>query len=326
MIKTVTLNPAVDKTVEINDFKVGEVNRISSIRLDAGGKGINVSKTIKALDGSSIATGFLAGRNGEYIKECLNQMELFHDFLFVKGETRTNLKVVDSRNGTNTDINEPGLVEVTEEDLRRLEHKIFSDLSKDDILILSGSVPFNVPVCIYREWIERANKTGIRVLLDADREYLKEGIKGRPYLVKPNIEELESLLNRKLNNKTEIVSAGRILLDMGIKMVAISLGADGAFFLHGEHAIYAEGLKVEVKSTVGAGDAMVAALAFAIDRGDPFEKTVALSVAAGTAAVASEGTQPPDRKAVLNYESQVSLKVYGGQEYENKSSQTIWGE
>ncbi|HVI39293.1 MAG TPA: 1-phosphofructokinase, partial [Anaerovoracaceae bacterium] len=279
-----------------------------SIRLDAGGKGINVSKTIKALDGSSIATGFLAGRNGDYIKECLNRMQVFHDFLFVKGETRTNLKVVDRCNQTNTDINEPGLIDITEEDLSRLEHKIFSDMSKDDILILSGSVPSNVPVGIYREWTERANKSGIRVLLDADGELLREGMKARPYLVKPNIEELESLLNRKLNDMDEIASAGRSLLDMGIETAVISLGADGAVFFHGEHAIYASGLKVDVKSTVGAGDAMVAAFAFAISRDDPFEKAVALSVAAGTANVASEGTQPPDIKDVLHYEAQVHLK------------------
>lgn len=308
MIKTVTLNPAVDKTVEINDFKVGEVNRITSIRLDAGGKGINVAKTINALGGSSIATGFLAGRNGDYIKGCLNQMQVPNDFLFVKGETRTNLKVVDKWNLTNTDINEPGLIEVTEEDLSRLENKIFSDMYENDILILSGSVPANVPVGIYREWAERAGKSGVKVLLDADRELLGAGIKARPYLVKPNIEELEILLGRKLNDLNEIVRAGRSLLDMGIETAVISLGADGAVFFHNGHAIYAEGLKVAVKSTVGAGDAMVAALAVAICRGYPFEQAASLSVAAGTASAAGEGTQPPDRKAVLHYEAQVRLK------------------
>lgn len=308
MIKTVTLNPAVDKTVEINDFKVGEVNRISSIRLDAGGKGINVSKTIKALEGRSIATGFLAGRNGDYIKDCLDKMQVPGDFLFVKGETRTNLKVVDRRSRTNTDINEPGLIEVTEEDLHRLESKLFSDMGKDDILVLSGSIPSNVPATIYREWTERAKQSGIRVFLDADRDLLEEGLKAGPYLVKPNLAELEILLGRKLDDMNEIVQAGRGLLDMGIKTVAISLGADGAVFFHGEHAIYAEGLKVEVKSTVGAGDAMVAALAFAIDRGCELEKAVSLSVAAGTANVASEGTKPPDLKDVLDYEAKVHLK------------------
>jgi len=308
MIKTVTLNPAVDKTVEINDFQVGEVNRITSIQLDAGGKGINVSKTINALGGNSIATGFLAGRNGYYIKDCLNQMEVTNDFLFVNGETRTNLKVVDKRNKTNTDINEPGMMEVTDEELMQLEHKIFSDMNEDDILILSGSIPCNVPVTIYREWTERANRTGIKILLDADRKQLEEGIKAKPYLVKPNIAELESLLDRKLNDRNEIISAGRSLLAMGIEIVVISLGADGAIFLNEGNTIYAEGLKVEVKSTVGAGDAMVAALAYAIDSGCSLEKAVALSVAAGTAAVASEGSQPPDREAVRHFETKVHIK------------------
>ena len=308
MIKTVTLNPAVDKTVEINDFRVGEVNRISSIRLDAGGKGINVAKTIKALGGNSVATGFLAGRNGDYIQDCLNRLQVSNNFLFVKGETRTNLKVVDKENKTNTDINEPGLIEVTEEDLVQLENKIFSHIDKGDILVLSGSVPANVPAGIYREWIERAGKWEIKVLLDADRELLSEGIKARPYLVKPNIEELESLLGRELKDMNEIVRAGRSLIDTGISAVAISLGADGAVFFHGEQAIYAKRIKVDVKSTVGAGDAMVAALAITISRGEPFENAVKLAVAAGTANVASEGTQPPDRDAVRHYEAKVQLE------------------
>ena len=229
-------------------------------------------------------TGFLAGRNGDYIRDFLDRVQVPNDFFFVKGETRTNLKVVDRKNKTNTDINEPGLIEVTEADLDRLEEKIFTDMNQDDILILSGSVPANVTAGIYRKWTERASKLGIRVLLDADREYLEEGIKAGPYLIKPNREELESLLNRKLEDMNGIVRAGRTLLDMGIKMVAVSLGSDGAVFLHGEHAIHAEGLKADVKSTVGAGDAMVAALALAIDKGLRFEKAAALSVAAGTAA------------------------------------------
>lgn len=308
MIKTVTLNPAVDKTVVINDFKIGDVNRISSVRLDPGGKGINVSKTIKALGGGSIATGFLAGRNGEYIKDCLNRSAVSNDFLHVKGETRTNLKIVDTRNQTNTDINEPGLMEVTEEDLCRLENKVFSDMGKEDVLILSGSIPPNVQTSIYRDWIEKANQSGIRVLLDTNGELLKECIHARPYFVKPNLKELEMMLNRKLNNLNEIVNAGRSLLHMGIETVAVSLGANGAVFFHGEHVIFTEALKIEVvKSTVGAGDAMVAAFAYSIIKDSTFEQSVSLSVAAGTAKVTREGTQPPDQKEVLQYHSQVHL-------------------
>ena len=127
MIKTVTLNAAVDKTVEVQDFRLGAVNRISKLQLDAGGKGINVAKVIKALNGESIALGVLAGRNGEFIQAEIECRGIAHDFLFVRGETRTNLKVVDSLNSTFTDINEPGTM-ISEDELKQLEEKIFKDL------------------------------------------------------------------------------------------------------------------------------------------------------------------------------------------------------
>ena len=304
MIKTVTMNPAIDKTVEIDNFRVGTVNRISSMRIDAGGKGINVSKTIKALEGSSLATGILAGRNGEYIKSYLDHMGIDNDFLFVKGETRTNVKVVDKLSHTNTDINEPGS-DVSAEDLSLLEKKIFSSMGKDSILVLSGSMPSNVPDGIYKEWTERAKKSGARVILDSDGELLREGIKAGPYLVKPNINELERLLSRKLDSMDKIVKAAKSLLKSGVEIVAVSLGAEGAVFANRDAAIHAEGLSVDVRSTVGAGDAMVASMAVALHRGYSFEKAVTLSVAAGAANVATHGTQPPELVDILHYENQV---------------------
>jgi 1-phosphofructokinase len=307
MIKTVTMNPAIDKTVEIVNFRVGAVNRISSLRLDAGGKGINVSKTIKALNGSSLATGILAGKTGEYIKNYLDQMGVDNDFIFVNGETRTNVKVVDRLNHTNTDINEPGIIDIAQEDLSLLEKSIFDPMGKDDILVLSGSVPSNVSSAIYREWTERAVKSGIRVLIDADGELLREGIKARPYIIKPNINELERLLNRKLANVDEVASAAKSLLDTGIEIIAVSLGADGAVFVKRDQTIYAEGLSVDVRSTVGAGDAMVASLALAFTRDFTFEEAVTLSIATAAANVASSGTLPPKLEDVRSYESQVRL-------------------
>lgn len=306
MIKTVTMNPAIDKTVDIDNFRLGSVNRISSIRLDAGGKGINVSKTIKALGGSSLATGILAGRNGEYIKSYLNHLSIDNDFIFVKGETRTNLKVVDKLNHTNTDINEPGS-DVSAEDLSLLEKKIFCGLDSDSIIVLSGSVPSNVSGGIYKEWTERAQKCGAKVLLDSDGELLREGIKASPYIVKPNISELERLFSRTLDNMDKIVEAAKNLLEAGVKIVVVSLGAEGAIFVEKSKVIHAEGIAVEVRSTVGAGDAMVAALALALQRGYSLEKAVTLSIAAGAANVAAPGTQPPELKDILRYEGQVHL-------------------
>lgn len=308
MIKTVTMNPAVDKTVEIDDFRIDAVNRISAVRTDAGGKGINVSKTIRALNGKSIATGILAGSNGEYIRSYLVRMGIENDFLFVNGETRTNLKVVDRLRGTNTDINEPG-VEVTERDIEMLEDKIFFGINQGDILVLSGSIPAGVPKDIYRKWTERAQKQGAKVLLDADGELLQEGIKAAPCLVKPNINELERLMSRKLETIDEVVGAAGSLLELGIEIVAVSLGEAGAVFVKKDKVIQAEGVAVDVISTVGAGDSMVASLAYALEEGYPFERAVTLSVAAGTASVATSGTQPPELGSVLNYEKKVRYTI-----------------
>lgn len=307
MIKTVTLNPAVDKTVEISDFRVGAVNRVSSVRIDAGGKGINVSKIIKTLNGKSIALGILAGNNGKYIKGYMDSLDIENDFVFAEGETRTNLKVVDNKLHTNTDINEPGIY-VKGEEINSLENKIFNGMDKNTILVLSGSIPPGVPVDIYRRWIERAREAGARTMLDADGELLREGIKARPYLIKPNIHELEGLLKRSLNSVEAIADAAESILDKGIEMVVVSMGADGAVFVNNDGAVHAEGIKVHAVSTVGAGDSMVAALAFALDNNYSFKEAVALSAGAGTAGVTTSGTQSPELESILYYKKQVNLK------------------
>lgn len=306
MIKTVTLNPAVDKTVEIDEFRLGAVNRISAVRLDAGGKGINVSKTIRSLDGSSLATGILAGGAGEYIKGYLDRMGIDNDFVLINGETRTNVKVVDRVNRTNTDINEPGPA-VMAEDLIALEEKVFKGMDRESILVLSGSIPSNVSQDIYRDWTERTKHLGARVLLDADGELLREGIEAGPFLVKPNINELERLFGTKLDTIDKLAEASRKLIGAGVSIAVVSLGAGGALFAEGDKVIHAPGLTVKVKSTVGAGDAMVAALALAMERGYQLEKAVTLSMAAGAANVATSGTQPPRLEDILEYERQVSF-------------------
>ena len=140
MIYTVTLNPALDKTVEIPDFSLDSVNRIVSVRSDPGGKGINVSKVIQKLGGKSVAMGILGGTAGRALQEALDMLELKSDFLFVDGETRTNMKIIDPVNHTNTDLNEPGPA-VSEEVLRKLLDRLLARLKKGDITVISGSLP-----------------------------------------------------------------------------------------------------------------------------------------------------------------------------------------
>lgn len=308
MIKTVTLNAAIDKTVEVQDFRIGAVNRIAKLQLDAGGKGINVSKVIRALNGKSIAVGVLAGRNGEYIRAEIECRGIVHDFLFVQGETRINLKVVDPMHSTFTDINEPGTL-VTDEELVQLEGKIFKDLGAEASLVLSGSIPNSVPTTIYRHWIEKAKRLGVKTFLDADGELLREGLKAKPYLAKPNRHELVRLVGRDLSRLEDVAVAAQNLLKQGVEVVVVSLGAEGALFAYQDKVIHAEGLPIEVKSTVGAGDAMMAALTLVPAGEDYLERAVRWSLATSAAQVTTSGTQPPELCQVLSYLDQVRYRV-----------------
>lgn len=308
MIITVTLNPAVDKTVEINDVHINRVNRVLSVRLDAGGKGINVSKIIMSLGGESRAIGFLGGKAGMFIKEYLDNMGIANDFVVIKGETRTNLKIVDPLQHTNTDINEMG-PEITSEDIQQIDNYISHTVGEKSVMVFSGSVPPNMENDIYQKWIHSAKQKGARTLLDADGDLLRLGIEAGPYLIKPNIHELERLLARKIVSIEEAVECSRILMEKhGIEIVVVSMGEKGALFLNKEVTIFAEGITVDVKSTVGAGDSMVAALAYAIDKGYVFEKAAALAVAAGTANVMTCGTEPSSLNVIEELERKVRWK------------------
>ena len=193
MIYTVTLNPALDKTVEIPSLTVDSVNRITTMRTDPGGKGINVSKVIDKLGKKSIATGILGGDTGNAIQSALQAMGLETSFRFVKGETRTNLKVIDPVNHTNTDINEPG-VTVSEEILNGVLQDLLTKVKTEDLVVISGSLPKGSPKDTYYTWVKACKEAGAKVILDADGDLLAAGIKASPYLIKPNNHELSGCL------------------------------------------------------------------------------------------------------------------------------------
>lgn len=291
MICTVTLNPALDKTVEIPSLTIDSVNRITTMRTDPGGKGINVSKVISKLGGKSIATGILGGGTGRAIQSALEAMGLETSFLFADGETRTNLKVIDPVSHTNTDINEPG-VTVSEEILNGLLHDILEMVSAGDIVVLSGSLPKGAPKDTYKTWVKACKEAGAKVILDADGDLLAAGIEASPYLIKPNNHELSKLMGETLETPQELEKAARGLMEKyKIAKIVVSMGGAGALYVTEEETIYAEGLKVPVGSTVGAGDSVVAALAVAEESGMSLEETVRLSTATGAANVMCSGTQ-----------------------------------
>ena len=307
MIYTVTLNPALDKTVEIPGMALDTVNRVTSMRTDPGGKGINVSKVIAKLGGESCAVGILGGESGRTLLAALEREGLRTHFRFVEGQTRTNLKIIDRALHTNTDINEPGLT-VSPADLDALLRDLLGMVHEGDIVVLAGSLPQGAPQDTYRVWTAACREKGARVYLDADGVLLAEGLKAAPYLIKPNEDELSRLVGHRLTDTDELIAEGRRLLKGGVTRVVISLGERGALYLRGNEVLYAEGLSVPVGSTVGAGDSVVAALAYADSLGMSDEDAVRLSTATGAANVMCSGTQPAEREAVEKLLPQVKIR------------------
>ncbi|MBQ7455078.1 MAG: 1-phosphofructokinase [Clostridia bacterium] len=297
MIITVTLTPALDKTVVLPHFRVDEVNRVESLRLDAGGKGINVSKVLRALGSESLATGILGGGTGRYIEKSLLDAGVACDFVWAEQETRTNLKVFDPAERTNTDINEPG-APVSDEALEAVFEKIASRARAGDLVVLAGKAPAGTRDTIFAEWIARLKLQGAHVFLDADAALLIEGAKAGPALIKPNGAELARLMGRELSDIPDMADAACRLADTGIDTVVVSLGGEGALFVHDGEALRGRGIQVDAQSTVGAGDSMVAAMAHGFDKGLPFRETCRLALAVSAAAVTTSGTQPPDTDTV----------------------------
>ncbi|WP_058484941.1 1-phosphofructokinase [Defluviitalea phaphyphila] len=311
MIYTVTLNPAVDQTIIIDNFKINEVNRVVDAREDVGGKGINVSKMIKNLKGKSVALGIIGGNKGEFIEEQLKSMGIDTDFVKKDTNTRTNIKIVDKVNDTFTDINEKG-GEVDYTIIKNIEEKILKTVKTGDILVLAGSVPSNVGSDIYNKWIKMCNEKKVKVFLDADGDLLKQGVKAGPYLIKPNIDELERLFNKKIENINQCISLTKeLLFKYGIEIIVVSMGGDGALVITKNNCIKVKALKVEVKSTVGAGDSMVGALAYALDNGYPLEEAIKLSVAASTATISHEGTIMGNLDEIEDLKNKVELEMIG---------------
>lgn len=307
MIYTITLNPALDKTALVPNMALDGVNRMSSLRLDPGGKGINVSKVIHALGGQSVAVGLLAGRCGRQIADACTALGLTCDFTFTEGETRTNLKIVDPAAHTNTDINEPG-IQADEAVLSGMLTRLLIRLTPRDIVVLSGSLPQGAAPTLYRSWTAACRSAGAKVFLDAERDNLRNALEAEPELVKPNRHELACLVGHELGTPEEAAAAGRSLLRGGTEKVVVSLGAEGALFLTPDAGLWAHGLRVEVGSTVGAGDAMVAALALCEERGMDLEQSVRLAVAASAANVMCSGTQAAERESVLALIPQVRFE------------------
>lgn len=307
MIVTVTMNPAIDKTVEVEELRHGGLNRIKKVEYDAGGKGINVSKTIRELGGESVAVGFLGGNAGKTIENVLKSRGISSDFVWVDGETRTNTKVFEEKGGV-TELNEPGPAP-TEEDLTELLKKIEKYAEPNTLFVLSGSVPSGVDKGIYGRITELVHKKGAKVLLDADGELFRRSLEHGPDIMKPNREELAEFAGAGEDISPEnIRSIAEKFQEEGTGIVAVSMGKDGAMLFMEDYKVKCPAVPVKKHSTVGAGDAMVAGLAYAWENKLGKEETVRLCMAVSAGAVTTIGTKPPARTLVDELIPQVKIE------------------
>ncbi len=306
MIITVTMNPAIDKTVDLGHMVHGGLNRVRNVIIDAGGKGINVSKTIKELGGETIATGFIGGTGGILIKRVLKEQGIESDFVEIKSEIRTNLKVVEA-DGNVTEFNEPGPL-VTEGELEQLFEKLLNYANKDTLFVLAGSIPNGVDKTVYKTLTQKLKEKEARVFVDADGELFIHALEAAPDIIKPNRHELEEFFHKDYRvDEEELITMGQQILERGIGMIAVSLGQLGALFMTKDQVLRCPGLKVEAHSTVGAGDAMVAAISYGLNMKLPLEECGALGVAASAGAVTTQGTKPPNRELVDNLLKRVEV-------------------
>lgn len=306
-IVTVTMNPAVDLACTVPNFTAGEVNRVTRFRHDPGGKGVNIAKLLRQFGLPVTATGFLGADNPRIFEQLFHEKEIVDAFVRVPGETRTDIKVLDPEALTTTDINFPG-VNPTPEHLAALQ-ALVGRLSVDaGIVVIAGSVPASLSRDVVAELVATVRSNGARAVVDTSGPPLSPAIRAVPALIKPNAFELGEHLGRSLRNTEEIVAEARALLRTGIETVVVSLGAGGAVFVEGDEVLLARPPHVEVVSTVGAGDAMVASLCAGLARGMSLEARARLATAVSAAVVAQPGPDLSNLDAVRALEAQVVIE------------------
>ena len=289
MIYTITFNPALDYITQVENFKIGEINRTKTETILPGGKGLNVSIVLKNLGIENTALGFVAGFTGE---ELIHQMEsqgVQTDFVKVeKGITRINIKIssMNENKVEETALNGMG-PQITKGDIDVLFEKI-QKMSTKDIVILSGSIPKNIDNDIYERICKQLNEKGITFIVDSTQELLMNVLKYQPFLIKPNKEELEETLNCKISTKEDIVNAAKELKKMGAQNVLVSLGNEGALLLTEEDkTYYSKAPRGQVVNTVGSGDSTVAGFLAGYYQTQDYEYALKVGVAAGSASAFS---------------------------------------
>jgi 1-phosphofructokinase len=308
-IATVTLNPAIDQTVRVNNFQPNKVNRAQTLKFDASGKGVNVASFLSDYGYDTAVTGYLGQENASIFEQFFGRKGIDDYFVRIPGSTRINVKVVDEVNQQTTDINTPGQ-SPPQEAVNTLFERIEQLANSCDWFVLSGSLPPDVPAEIYATIITRLKAWKKRIILDTSAEALRRGIRAGPTIVKPNIDELKHLIGHALTSEAEIQQAAHELLNDDTKLVVVSMGKQGAMLVEQTRTLIAIPPEVKVKKTFGAGDAMVAGLVTAHIEGLSLADCARLATAFSVGVIAHLSYKLPPRDILLQYFQQVHVREY----------------
>ena len=328
MIYTVTLNPSLDRTLTVPRIVDNEMVRATASRLDWGGKGFNVSRVLRALGTESVALGFAGGATGGMLEVGLRDLGICTDLVPLSAETRTNTVVIESETGRYIKVNEPGPTVLPDEQAALLERvREYLRSPGRDLWVLSGSLPPGLADGFYAELVEMVQTSGARAFLDSSGEPLRVACASGPFLVKPNVAEAVDFAGMAdaavwearldLSNAdgpsaiepamATAMALAQPFLDSGVALVALSLGAGGLLLASPEGTVMATPPAVRARNPVGAGDALLAGVSWALDRDRPLEDVARWGVASGTASALGVGVAAVSRSEVQAICQQVTV-------------------
>ena len=309
MILTVTLNPAIDKVYEVTSFAVGKVFRPSNMWVTAGGKGLNVSRVATILGAQVVATGFLGGSNGQFIRAQISKQGIKDAFVEVEGETRICIAINDPILNTSTEVLEPGPTISAAEQEKFLQG--FRDLAAQvDIVTISGSLPKGVSTDFYGKLVEICHSLNKRVLLDTSGIALTASLVAHPFMIKPNASELEAIVGKELVTESDVLQAAQELHQRGVDIVCVTLGGDGCIAVTNDDVYRLTAPTIEIVSAVGSGDSFVAGCAVAFTQGQDLVEVLKMGMACGMANTQFAQTGYVTAELVEQFKQQVVVQRY----------------
>ena len=307
-VGTLTTNPAIDQTVTLDHFTLGKVNRCHHMRFDAGGKGVNVALRLADYGIPVAATGFLGEQNTALFEQTFGRKAIEDRFIRTAGETRVNVKIIDVAEQQTSDINAAG-VKPNDEDVQALLKTLDEMADQCEWFILGGRLQDSLPTDLYAQMTARLKAKNCKVILDSSGEALRLGLSAGPDVIKPNIDELSELVGKPLTGTVQVLASARALLNEQTQLVVVSMGGDGAMFVRANEALIARPPQVDIKSTVGAGDAMVAGMVAGFCQGLSLGECASLGTAFSLSAITNFVRDLPPKDVLEQWQAQVVVQA-----------------